>query len=134
MGIFTVANTNTLTHKMNALSDASFDTSHHFYDFNNFGKDTHLKDARWHCNISQHYSFSSLSSQQIQVRETQKMNQFDLLCALLKAGTCSRIYIDLILTDKQQDIIRPLQQVGGTEIINARLVHMFASANGLKVS
>ncbi|MFW8589580.1 hypothetical protein ACOI22_02120 [Glaciecola sp. 2405UD65-10] len=134
MGIFTVAHTVTSHHKVNLLTDASVDTANHFYDFNNGAKHTSVQDARWHCNISQHFSFSSLSSQQIQVKATEKMNQFDLLCALLKAGNCSRIYIDLILSDKQQDIIRPLQQLGGTEIINARLVHMFGNMSSIKVS
>lgn len=80
---------------------------------------------KWQCNISQYFSFSSLSPYQIQVKPTEHYSQFDILFALLKAKTCSRIYIDINLTDQQREEIRCIQQESGTEIVNARMVHMF---------
>jgi len=86
---------------------------------------------KWQCNISQHYSFSTLSPYQIQVKASARYTQFDLLCSLVQAQTCSRIYIDINLSDKQREKIRAMQQISGTEIINARLVHMFVQQSKL---
>lgn len=127
---------NTFENSYNDVESArGFTRTAQIYDnkvhpFPNRRLNSHAKG--WEFNISERFVFTQVGNWQLQLKPTQSLTQFDLLCKLLKAGTCKTVFIDCVFDSEQTTLVRLLQRVSGTNIVNARFSHAFAQQDLLQ--
>ena len=80
----------------------------------------------WICNISKRYVFSQHHHEYLQIEAKSNHSQFNIICKLLDANTCSVIYFDEQLTPQQLAFIRQHHSHSRTELLHAKVAFMFA--------
>lgn len=80
----------------------------------------------WICNLSKHYVFSQQHHDYLQIQPSKQYTQFDLICRLLEVNTCRVIYFDEQLTPDQLRILRERHISNQTELLHAKVAHLFA--------
>ena len=80
----------------------------------------------WTCNLSKRYAFSQHRKEQLNIKTNEQYTQFDIMCRLLKANTCSVIYFDEQLSDSQLTYIREHHSNTRTELLHAKIAFMFS--------
>jgi hypothetical protein len=81
----------------------------------------------WICNLSQHYAFTQVHHEYLQIQANERFSQFTLICRLLEADTCRVIYFDDQLSAEQLLELRRRQQGSRTELLHAKITFMFSA-------
>jgi hypothetical protein len=70
--------------------------------------------------------FSQQHHEYLQIQPSKQYTQFDLICRLLEANTCRVIYFDDQLTQDQLSLLRERRISNKTELLHAKVAHLFA--------
>ncbi|MFT6267602.1 MAG: hypothetical protein ACJAVV_000400 [Alphaproteobacteria bacterium] len=89
-------------------------------------KANQMAQKGWICNLSEHYVFSQQHHEYLQIQPSKQHTQFNLICRLLEADTCRVIYFDDQLTKGQLALLRDRHIGSRTELLHAKVAHLFA--------
>ncbi|MFC3121608.1 hypothetical protein [Agaribacter flavus] len=79
----------------------------------------------WWCNLADRLNLAVKHPYVISIKK-RRFSQYSLICALLKAGTCEKIFFDCDLSQAQAEYLGKLQRHSRTELIHARLAEQFS--------
>ncbi|WP_284216224.1 hypothetical protein [Agaribacter marinus] len=80
--------------------------------------------AGWWCNLADNLNLAVQHPYILSIKK-RAHSQYALICGLLKAGTCEKIFFDCDLSQAQAEYLGKLQRTSGTELIHARLAAQF---------
>ncbi|MGQ8363769.1 hypothetical protein [Glaciecola sp. 1036] len=81
----------------------------------------------WWCNLSESIKLTTQYPYLLKVKR-RNLSQYATICALLKQGTCDKIFFDCDLDNQQAEFLGKLQKQSGTQLIHAKLAMQFNRA------